>query len=138
MPLYLLDTDHLTLYQHAHPLVTARVTAQGDNEITAAVISYEEQWRGRLAVIRQAKTRERLALGYLRLREMQEFFCSLRLLDFDDKAATILPLLRQLHRRTGKMDLRIAATALAHNAILVTRNTNDFADIENLQLDNWA
>jgi predicted nucleic acid-binding protein len=36
------------------------------------------------------------------------------------------------------MDLRIVATALAHNAVLVTRNTQDFAPIENLQLDNWA
>jgi predicted nucleic acid-binding protein len=36
------------------------------------------------------------------------------------------------------MDLRIAAIALAQSAILVTRNTQDFIDIENLNLENWA
>ncbi len=138
MALYLLDTDHLTFYQHGHPQVTARINAAGEGEITASVISYEEQLRGRLAVIRKAKTREQMAYGYFRLREMQEFFCALRLLDFDEKAAAIHPLLRQLHRHAGKMDLRIAATALAHNATLVTRNTQDFIDIENLRLENWA
>ncbi len=36
------------------------------------------------------------------------------------------------------MDLRIAAIALANNATLVTRNTQDFIEIENLTLENWA
>ncbi len=36
------------------------------------------------------------------------------------------------------MDLRVAATALARDAILVTRNTQDFNSIANLRLDNWA
>ena len=36
------------------------------------------------------------------------------------------------------MDLQIAATALELEATLVTRNTQDFIDIENLRLENWA
>jgi predicted nucleic acid-binding protein len=45
---------------------------------------------------------------------------------------------RTQHRRIGTNDLRIAAIVLEQRGILVTRNTNDFADITGLQLDDWA
>ena len=35
------------------------------------------------------------------------------------------------------MDLLIAATAVAHNAILVTHNTKHFEGIDGLQLEDW-
>ncbi|MGD0090315.1 MAG: PIN domain-containing protein [Planctomycetota bacterium] len=37
----------------------------------------------------------------------------------------------------GDADLLIGATALAHNAILVTHNKKHFARIEGLQLEDW-
>jgi tRNA(fMet)-specific endonuclease VapC len=106
--------------------------------VAVSVASYEEQIRGRLAFLSQAKTPERQIQGYFWLREAQQFYCELRLLDFDDQAQRIYQNLRAAHRQTGKMDLRIAATALAINATLVTRNTQDFISIANLRLDNWA
>jgi tRNA(fMet)-specific endonuclease VapC len=133
-----MDTDHISLYQYGHPKVRAVYDSLPEDAAAAAVASYEEQLRGRLAVIRQAKSPEEFAEAYLRLREMQEFFCSLNLLDFDLNAARIYVTLRQTHRRSDAMDLRIAATALAHNLTLVTRNTQDFISINNLRLDNWA
>ncbi len=69
---------------------------------------------------------------------MQQFYCKLRLLEFDDAAYTIFESLRRLHPQSGKRDLRIAATALANNATLVTRNTQDFISIAKLRMDNWA
>lgn len=60
------------------------------------------------------------------------------MLDFDKVASTNFESLRKTHRRLGTMDLRIAAIAITQNVILVTRNTQDFIDIENLTLENWA
>ena len=46
--------------------------------------------------------------------------------------------LRKYYRRLGKMDLRIAATTLAHNGILVTCNQRDFGQIAGLLIEDWS
>ncbi len=138
MPLYLLDTDHITLVQRGDPKVTARYEAVPEEEIIVSVISYEEQLRGRLATVSQAKTDAQIERAYWLLLDMQVYFCGRHVIDFGSRENTIYNELRKLHRRAGTMDLRIAATALANNAILVTRNTQDFVDIANLTLENWA
>jgi tRNA(fMet)-specific endonuclease VapC len=35
------------------------------------------------------------------------------------------------------MDLKIACMALAHDAVLLTRNTADFAKLTGLKFQNW-
>ena len=139
MPLYILDTDHLSLLQSAHPRVSARYLLESNQgNVAVSVASYEEQVRGRLAFIGQAKTHDRRVQGYFWLRETQQFYCKFRLLGFDDQAQRTYQNLRVTYRRTGKADLKIAATALTNNATLVTRNTRDFIAISNLRLENWA
>lgn len=74
MALFVLDTDHLTLLQHGHPQVAARLREVKDSQVAVSIVTYEEQVRGRLAVVRQAQSPERLAIAYLRLREAHDFF----------------------------------------------------------------
>jgi tRNA(fMet)-specific endonuclease VapC len=137
-PLFVLDTDHLTLLQRGHAQVSECLNATPEELVAVTIVSYEEQLRGRLAVISQAWTPGRLAVAYLRLREMHTFFCAIRLLDFDLSAAAIYAELRQEYRRLGKLDLRIAATVLAHEGLLVTRNQRDFGQIAGLSLQDWS
>ena len=138
MPLYLLDTDHCSLLQRGNANVTSRYDETSDEELAVSVVGYEEQFRGWQGLINRVKNSEHLLLAYQSLRETKEFYCGFRMLDFDFRANNIYVDLRQNHRRNGTMDLRIAATALANNAILITRNTRDFAEIENLKIENWA
>lgn len=62
-------------------------------------------------------------------------------LPFDDKAADMYGRIRADSERAGMPigpnDLLIAAIALAHNVIVVTHNTREFARIEDLRLEDW-
>ncbi len=46
MTLYVLDTDHISLYQKAHPQVVTRVQAVRADALAVTIISAEEQLRG--------------------------------------------------------------------------------------------
>lgn len=135
---FVLDTDHVTLLQRGDRNVVERFAEVPEESVAISIVSYEEQLRGRLSVIRRANTPERLEGAYRRLREMQEFFCAVRILDFDQRAAEIYRDLRHRHGPLGTMDLRIAATVLSAEGTIVTRNTQDFELIAGLRVENWS
>lgn len=62
----------------------------------------------------------------------------MNLLEFDNAAYTFYQNLRLQKIKIGTQDLRIAAIALAHNAIVVTRNHKDFSKIPDLSLEDWT
>lgn len=103
MQIYLLDTDHISLIQRGDAKASTRYAAVPNEQVAASVISYEEQLRGRLAVIQQVRIPEQLSTAYRRLREMHEFFCQIWVLDFDESASNIFAGLRQQHRCLGTM-----------------------------------
>ena len=45
--------------------------------------------------------------------------------------------LRKIGRRVEDLDIFIGATAITKGLILATRNTKDFVNMENIQLENW-
>jgi tRNA(fMet)-specific endonuclease VapC len=57
---------------------------------------------------------------------------------FDDRAADRFTSLRRAGIRIGSMDLKIAAIALVHDALLVTGNLRDFAVVPNLRCEDWS
>ncbi len=57
MSKYILDTDHLTLLQHNHPLILQRAIVVGGSNIFITTITLEEQVRGRLAALSKAATK---------------------------------------------------------------------------------
>lgn len=66
------------------------------------------------------------------------------IIPFDASCASIYSDLAQKLKEKGspapQFDLLIAATAIANNLILVTRNTQDFvpiAEVSNLMIENW-
>lgn len=138
MTIYLIDTDHLSLIQRGNAKVLARFLVTPPDEIAASVVSFEEQTRGWLAHIKQARNQVQTCEAYSLLYAMKQSYCKLRLLEFDHAAYSKFEDLRRAYPRSGKRDMRIAATALVHDLTLVTRNTQDFIAIANLRLENWA
>ena len=45
MSLYVLDTDHLSLYRYGHPEVSARIEATPADQLAVTIITIEEQLR---------------------------------------------------------------------------------------------
>lgn len=75
------------------------------------------------------------------LQLLKLFFEPLGSLPFDDKCAEEYGLIRADLSSQGKIigpnDLIIAATAKAHDAVLVTHNTKEFSRITGLRLEDW-
>ena len=73
---------------------------------------------------------------------LEMFLAPLSVLPFDDAAAWACGRLRaDLERRgtpIGSLDTMIAAHALSQQALLVTHNTREFAQVRGLQLADWA
>jgi tRNA(fMet)-specific endonuclease VapC len=53
-------------------------------------------------------------------------------------SAVVIYELRKKNRRVGANDLKIAATAMEHEAVLVTRNQSDFEKIPGLEFEDWS
>jgi tRNA(fMet)-specific endonuclease VapC len=75
------------------------------------------------------------------LRLLARFFATLTSVPFDDACAEQYGVIRNEIERAGTPigpnDLLIAATARAHDFILVTHNTREFSRVAGLQVEDW-
>jgi tRNA(fMet)-specific endonuclease VapC len=138
VPLYLLDTDHLTHLRNGHAAVAARVRATPAADIAACVVSVEEQLDGWYRFLRQPLSRARLADTYRRLGEAVKFFADIPFLPFTEAAIDRSESLLKMRLNVRRNDLRIAAIALVHNATVVTANVRDFARVPGLAVEDWT
>ncbi len=137
----ILDTNHLSILDQntleAFNL-GRRLAAVPPADVAVTIITYEEQMRGWLAYVAQAKTPARQIEAYQKLRQFVKQFREIPLLDYDADAASRFERLRQARVRIGTMDLKIAAICLAHDAILLTRNLKDFGQVPGLRAEDWS
>jgi tRNA(fMet)-specific endonuclease VapC len=138
MSLYVLDTDLLTLVEEGHPEAGRRFLHHRPEEVAITVITVEEQLSGWYAELRRAKRPDRLAWAYGRLAKTVRFLSRLQILTYDEATIQRYEDLRQRKVKIGRMDLRIAATVLEQEAILVTRNRHDFKQVPGLKLEDWT
>ena len=73
--------------------------------------------------------------------QFEQLLATVEVLAFDSsiarRAAEVRRDLEQRGEGIGPMDTLIAATALAHNATLVTRNTREFGRVRELKVADW-
>jgi len=138
MKLYVLDTDHASLFQREHHQVVARIGEKSPEQLAVAIITAEEQLKGWLAQIKRASSSQSRITAFAGLRKTIRYFNTIQILDYDFAAETQFANLRQQKIRIGTQDLRIAAIALSTGSILVTRNCLDFAKVPGLMLEDWS
>ncbi|MCA6597983.1 MAG: type II toxin-antitoxin system VapC family toxin [Pseudanabaena sp. M046S1SP1A06QC] len=139
---YLLDTDHISFLQRRSSSefirLTLRMSQHSLSDFALSVISFHEQVIGAHSFINRAQTNTDIARGYTLLLETLNSFAKAPVLPFEAKAITILDEMRSQKVRVSTMDLRIAAIAISHNLVLLTRNTGDFSKVPSLITEDWT
>ena len=128
-----LDTNTISYFFRGDPQVVPRLQALPPSEVgVSAIVVYE---------LRFGLSRLPVEAAEPRLRALETLLRSLQILDFDAACAAQAASVRWTLERQGKpigpYDVLIAATALRHQARLVTRNEREFTRVPGLQVVNW-
>jgi tRNA(fMet)-specific endonuclease VapC len=129
---FLLDTNTCIRFMNGRaPAVKERLIATTDDDVAVCSVVKAEMFAG------AEKSRDPR-----RSRALQdEFFARYVSLPFDDRAADTYARIRaHLEKQgtpIGPNDLMIAAIALAHGLTLVTHNSDEFARVPDLLMEDW-
>lgn len=139
MTLWILDTDHISLWQRQHTPLLTKLDRIGVENIAITVITVEEQFRGRLDMVRRANSEVSRISAYGWVRETTLFLGQFsQVLAWGSEAERIYGELKQRRIRIGAQDLRIAAIVLASGGTVVTRNRRDFEQVPGLLIEDWS
>jgi tRNA(fMet)-specific endonuclease VapC len=92
--MFILDTDHISLFQRRDPHVTTRVLATPALKLATTMITVEEQLRGRLDRVRRARSDAEVVRAYHSLLATFFYFRTITVIDFDEQAQTFFTRLR--------------------------------------------
>jgi tRNA(fMet)-specific endonuclease VapC len=137
-----LDTDIVTLLAYGrHEKLRERVEAAGqEEELAVTVITRMEILQGRFASLVKAASEEELAKASERFRASEEQLDSFLQLGVNSAAGQHFERLRKQRKlnKMGRGDMLNACVAIAHNALLITRNVDDYKAVAGLRVENWA
>lgn len=139
---YLLDTDHISIFQTKsgaeYAALAARLAQEQQSDVAFSIVSMHEQTLGLHTYLARARTPANLARGYWMLSRLFGDYKAFAVLPFDAAAARVLANLLAQRLRVAAMDLRIAAIALSQGLVLLTRNVRDFGKVPGLVIENWT
>ena len=138
----LIDTDHVTCLKYPDSerdrrFIDRLIAVRRTEVVGVSIVTVEERVRGWLAAIAKEKLAIRQVFGCRELSRLFEFYDEYEIIPFDEAAALRFDDLRAQRLRVGTMDLKIAATALVHDAVLLSANRGDFVRVAGLRVENW-
>jgi tRNA(fMet)-specific endonuclease VapC len=130
--MFLLDTDTIILNLKGHPTVKENLHQHLNDPLRVSVITCVELYYGAYKSPNAAGN----------LAKIQMIEGALEVIPLGPESAQIFGMLKAQMEKKGTrlddFDLAIAATALAHNLILVTNNVRHFKRITGIKLANWT
>lgn len=138
MPVFLLDTDILSLFQHHHAQVVLAVAAHAQDRICICSVTVEEQLGGWSPIARSAKTHPQHEFAAQLLCRLVHSWCRFGLVAYTTPAMQRFDQLLKAKLNVGRYDLRIASIALELGATVVTRNRRDFGRVAGLPIEDWS
>jgi tRNA(fMet)-specific endonuclease VapC len=134
------DTDVLTGILVGRPGFAERASKVAVDQQGVPIIVIEEIMRGRLNVIRQAEAgRSKITIdrAYELFERNFRDFQRIQILGYSAEADTVYQSWRKQRIRVSTHDLRIAATAVVHEARLISGNRRDFERVPGLDVEFW-
>jgi tRNA(fMet)-specific endonuclease VapC len=105
--------------------------------IAVPIVAAEEQLRGWLAQIHRVRQPHDQIVPYIRLAKLIDFFREWQIVHWNEPAADTFVNLRKQRIRIGTQDLKIAAIALANDALLLSANLRNFNKVPLLRVEDW-
>ncbi len=115
----------LTDRRAAQHFALIRLLEQTEGILAIPIVAAQEQCKGWLAKIHRAPVIHRQIVPYARLAELVDFLAEWKIIALGQEAADIFDQLRRQKIRIGSQDLKIAAIALAEDALLLSANLRD-------------
>ena len=137
--MFILDTNHfreLVIFSDLGRSLRQRMESASDSVVTS-IVTAEEAFRGWLARLAATPDSEKHVVPYQQLSRAITCLASCTVIGWDKDCAMRFNKLRQEGIRIGTMDLKIACIALEYDAVVLKRNTVDFAKVPALRFENW-
>ena len=139
--MFILDTDHASLWLRGNPVVKARV-AEYQDDICLTIVTVQELFNGWVSRLNTTIDATLMLDRYENFWRTVELVRLFPVLNFDAKAdkfyAQILLQNPALRKKRLRQDLRIAAIAFSQDATVTTCNYRDFGQVPGLKIVNWA
>lgn len=136
----LLDTDHLSVLTDRRAVGNAALVRRlelAEEPLALPIVAVEEQCKGWLAKLNRTRDIHQQVTPYDRLAELFDFLAEWDILSLSNSAADLFAQLRKQRIRIGSQDLKIAAIAIAANALLLSANLGDFQKVPGLRVEDW-
>jgi predicted nucleic acid-binding protein len=136
----LFDTDTLTHFSFGNTNVRRRAEEAKNERLAVTIVTRNEVLRGRAENLLKAADEKELRKAAERFRHAEELLTDFLVVGFSEDAIKHFGKLRKQKtlKKMGRADMLIACIALAHDALLVTRNTKDYKNVPRLRIENWV
>lgn len=140
--MYLLDTDHIGILQGRpgpeYNRLSWRMQQCAPTDFFVSIISFHEQVSGWNTYLNRSRKTQDVIRAYQMFERILHDFSRNQVVPFDETATEVFDSLKQQRVRIGTLDLRIAATAVAKQLTLLTRNLVDFTQVPGLDVQDWT
>ena len=141
MSLYILDTDHASMWLENQPNIRRKAEIFRP-EIAITIVTVQELFNGWIGKLNHPSSAQQQVQLYRKLSGVVAYLKKMSVLDFDESADQVFCQLLltnpPLRKNRIQKDMKIASIALANDAIVVTRNYRDFVQVPNLKILDWS
>jgi len=131
---YLLDTCVISDFYEGEKKTIKKIKSKTPNKIFISVITVAEVHYG-ISKIAGTKKGEKIS------EHSEKLFGLIKVIPLSYEVAKVAGSIRSTLEKKGGIigahDILIAATAKVHNLVMVTSNTREFSQVEDLKLEDW-